>query len=277
MLDPRSRASGRAPLEDSVLEVATVLRALGEGVEELKAHYLSLPSPPKLPTTDRSTANRLSATRSTGPSPRPNTDVVAGQFPRWRSFKSQEGKECKIEYIRRLPQDLDKGVFLAKMTSDGSDEKNVVVKFSHSYSPTTHETLADAQLAPQLYYAKFEDSKLGSDGPGMWVVVMEYLENVADLPKIPNKGQAVNLKKLLEVLRKAESVHGDLRRPNILTRGDELFIVDFDWAGKDGVAKYPFHINLNEDKNWHVDVGSGRPIKMDHDDHRVQMMLAGRV
>ena len=45
-------------------------------------------------------------------------------------------------------------------------------------------------------------------------------------------------------------VHGDLRRPNIMIRNEDIstpsptpIIIDFDWAGIQGQAKYPSSLN----------------------------------
>ena len=43
--------------------------------------------------------------------------------------------------------------------------------------------------------------------------------------------------------------------------------VDFDWAGRIGVARYP--ANMNSTINWHQDVSCGRPIIADHDRYLV--------
>ena len=34
-------------------------------------------------------------------------------------------------------------------------------------------------------------------------------------------------------------VCGDLRPPNVLFSGGKVFLIDFDWAGKEGEARYP--------------------------------------
>ena len=55
-------------------------------------------------------------------------------------------------------------------------------------------------------------------------------------------------------------VHGDLRAPNILLLKDNTVrILDFDWTGCAGVAKYPDDLNtsvewLNTSVEWHEEV-----------------------
>ncbi|KDQ07365.1 hypothetical protein BOTBODRAFT_120196, partial [Botryobasidium botryosum FD-172 SS1] len=43
-------------------------------------------------------------------------------------------------------------------------------------------------------------------------------------------------------------VFGDLRAPNILRVDGGAMLIDFDWAGKVGEAKYPLDINF--EVNW---------------------------
>ena len=41
-------------------------------------------------------------------------------------------------------------------------------------------------------------------------------------------------------------VHGDLQAVNILCKEDSMWLIDFDWGGKDGEAFYPT-ANLNDE------------------------------
>ena len=62
-------------------------------------------------------------------------------------------------------------------------------------------------------------------------------------------------------------VHGDVRDVNIMVRKDgklEFMLVDFDWSGIIGEARYP--ININKVDLWRTeDVSDGQLIKSDHD------------
>ena len=69
-----------------------------------------------------------------------------------------------------------------------------------------------------------------------------------------------------------KQVHGDIRRPNILygttfyndnDRSKQFWLIDFDWAGKDGEVRYP--VQLNNKINWHCEVKVGSVIKCAHD------------
>lgn len=54
------------------------------------------------------------------------------------------------------------------------------------------------------------------------------------------------LSTLMEAFHDAGYLHGDLRDPNILCDGDRMVLIDFDWGGVAGEAKYP-STRLNED------------------------------
>ena len=43
---------------------------------------------------------------------------------------------------------------------------------------------------------------------------------------------------------------GDLRRPNTLVGNDAGMLVDFDWCGKSGEARYPPEINRDPSMGW---------------------------
>ena len=73
-----------------------------------------------------------------------------------------------------------------------------------------------------------------------------------------------------EVLRAIELLHfsglvfGDLRPPNvIITKANEVKLIDFNWAGEEGQAKYPSLIS--SDIKWAAGVESLGVIKKDHD------------
>nr|VWP00791.1 Phosphate:H symporter (Phosphate:H symporter, variant) [Ganoderma boninense] len=79
----------------------------------------------------------------------------------------------------------------------------------------------------------------------------------------------------LEVLHGARLVHGDVRLPNIVVAVDananaddvgqpvRAMLVDFDWAGAEGVAQYPLHLSPNA--GWVEGVGDYGLIRAAHD------------
>ena len=52
-----------------------------------------------------------------------------------------------------------------------------------------------------------------------------------------------NFEEAIKMLHDAGLVFGDLRAPNIMFSGDDVFIIDFDWAGKVGEMRYPRHLS----------------------------------
>ena len=62
-------------------------------------------------------------------------------------------------------------------------------------------------------------------------------------------------------------VHGDLRAPNVMWREDGKLvqIVDLDWAGLEGVARYPARMARNI--SWHHSAEPGQVLRQDHDRH----------
>ena len=102
----------------------------------------------------------------------------------------------------------------------------------------------------------------------LFMVVMELCEGV------PWYNPSSDQKKLLldasRCLEESGLVHGDIRAPNVLMVGDGIRILDFDWAGKAGEARYP--VALSEGVQWHKDAGAGKPIHVEHDQHMVSLL-----
>lgn len=63
-------------------------------------------------------------------------------------------------------------------------------------------------------------------------------------------------------------MHGDLRRPNIMTLERErvrmgAMLLDFNWAGENGQVRYPALLNQSEIA-WADGVKPGGPIRIQH-------------
>ena len=129
------------------------------------------------------------------------------------------------------------------------------------YGEGVHRTLADAGLAPSLL-----GTARVAGAPS--AIVMEYLDQSSGWTTLQNYIKSnreikINIKhpglvKLLKTMKEKKVVHGDLRPNNIMcrvrpdgrTEGQELEIkvIDFDWAGELGSAKYP--AIMNRDIPW---------------------------
>ena len=125
------------------------------------------------------------------------------------------------------------------------------------YSEEIHRALADAGLAPSLHGT--------ASVPGApSAIIMEYLDPSAgwttlqtyirEHPEIKINTKHPAFVQLFKIMKEKQVVHGDLRPNNIMCRvqpesgtegqGLEIKVVDFDWAGKSGSAKYPAIMNL---------------------------------
>ena len=83
------------------------------------------------------------------------------------------------------------------------------------------------------------------------------MEKVGDpLPDELTSDIKASLTSILTLLMDKKYVHGDLRRPNIRVVGDTVWVLDFDWAGKEGEARYPPDLNKKCDE-WHLEVKGG--------------------
>ena len=171
-----------------------------------------------------------------------------------------------IKYTDIVPS---KYVFTAVLEGN----RKVAVKFINGmYGKEAHQLLHQSNLAPQYY---FEYS--------IWscwrAIVMELVEGTLLLDYCaPNHSvlEAVkdNLQNVLAVLKEGSYVHGDLRSNNIIvTASGGVKVVDFDWAGKKGVAHYPFDINT--DIAWPLGVQAGTCIEEQHDKFWIQQAIDG--
>jgi len=74
------------------------------------------------------------------------------------------------------------------------------------------------------------------------------------------------------MLHDEDYVHGDIREPNILVTAGGLKLIDFDWCGKAGGARYPADIALVPSLGWHDGVRRGGPIAKVHDEHMFKLL-----
>ena len=160
-----------------------------------------------------------------------------------------------VHVIKNKPK-----IFLAY---DENRKQNVIVKF---VGQEVHHYLAGVSLAPILYQC--------IDIVAGWKYVM--MEAIEGAPL--NEAKSYNKRKFgafLEVVRlklqATEYVHGDIRSVNILaTRNSEFKIIDFDWAGKEGIATYP--ATLNTEIPWHPDASPCNLIMKSHDEYEIDQL-----
>jgi len=142
-----------------------------------------------------------------------------------------------------------------------------------------HEHLAKAGMAPRLlYYGTLDGENDVRDGTscaegtiqyGLYIgplrmVVMDRITQVAKRNAWP-KGAWEQVRNAIDALHEKNLVFGDLREPNVLFSGGKVFLIDFDWAGKEGEARYPRRL-LSQGK-WPAELRKlgGQLITYDHD------------
>ena len=168
-------------------------------------------------------------------------------------YDETQGKDVEIEDMEEI-----------KIIYRGTSEtKNVVVKFVEQYGKDAHKACADAGFAPALLSCKRVTSRF-------YMVVMEEIENATDLTTYmyiqactqANKQAVVEqCKKALRALHNKGFCHGDFRANNILVRdaeGIQIWVIDFDWSGKNGTAVYPLFMN-HIDIKWYPNASDGKP------------------
>ncbi|KAH8112358.1 hypothetical protein DFH11DRAFT_1858054 [Phellopilus nigrolimitatus] len=132
-------------------------------------------------------------------------------------------------------------------TLHGGKDEHIVVKFAKRYDADAHALLASAGYAPRLYHA---DPPSASNEWRM--VVMERITIVELEHTTPEDRLALqqDVCAAVELLHDAGRVFGDLRQGNVLIQKPgadrprpRAVLVDFDWAGREGEARYPYDRN----------------------------------
>jgi len=216
--------------------VARVLHSLGRNILKLKDHYNSLA------TSGSVQVNPLEIN-------------IRRFFPSINSYYD-DIKQTRVyfDYVEPLEVDPACITFRAR-TKEGDKEGDkggdIVVKFVEDYGEDVHRLLAKEGYAPQLFYFGQIDSTDGAPTYGsLRMVVMEYLPG-ATVAKLQEQGSLRDLDGLvtalqgvMKLLHDRGYVYGDLRSPNVIIMEDyTVKLIDFDWAGKAGIARYPFSIS----------------------------------
>ena len=181
------------------------------------------------------------------------------------SLPDEQRCRCKWPYfdmngrLQYIKQDSQKCRLFEAMCN----EQKCVVKFvSSHYGTDVQQYLAQKNLAPQI----ISHTQLS----GGWnAVVMEKVDG-NKFPVEPTQTQKKSLLDAVDYLHLGGYVHGDLRPQNIMVLPDDTVrIVDFDWAGRAGHAKYPLDINISASHNWHSGVAYGGYIQKEHDKYQI--------
>ncbi|KAG8881497.1 hypothetical protein FRB99_004723 [Tulasnella sp. 403] len=179
----------------------------------------------------------------------------------------------KFRYIRRIT-----GHQLVYECQDCESDERLAVKFVQTYSKEVHLECAALGCAPKLY---------GFDAVacGWSIVVMELLDPDDNwFLGVAFEGDEVRpiyeeVKKHVSALHARGYVHGDIRRSNVLVKSSKeqsvsVRLIDFDWAGKVGEAKYPLLVNPDLGGiRRPAGVEGGGYVTMEHDLAMVELLL----
>lgn len=234
--------------EDCLRSAARVLYALERGLIRLQEYYSSLPTT--------------------------QLDPLSGFFPSATSYYDKvQQAQVRFQYVKYL-EDSSTCVTLLARTAD---KKDIVVKFVERYGQDAHLFLAERCCAPTLLY--FGPIGPGSASPSygcLSMVVMEHVvgETLSRLkPEGGSRLSVINLcqslRNIVEMLHGQGFVFGDLRTPNIMiTPQNAIKLIDFDWAGKAGVVKYP--LLMSSGITWPSGATGGALITKQHDLDMIQ-------
>ncbi|PCH36985.1 hypothetical protein WOLCODRAFT_28875 [Wolfiporia cocos MD-104 SS10] len=182
------------------------------------------------------------------------------------SFTDRLSRTGELYLLAKLPDERRSGLYLATMPkSRGTDwpatgsssgdapdgQVEVVVKFTTKYNADAHRVLADAGLAPALHACIPVCGRLH-------MVVMERVHGEMAW-NIQQRGELLpytvykDVKAAIDLLHQHNLVFGDLRAPNIMCapgasssgpdEGSHAMLIDFDWVGTHGSARYPAILN----------------------------------
>ncbi|KAH9917746.1 uncharacterized protein B0H18DRAFT_1033740 [Fomitopsis serialis] len=189
-------------------------------------------------------------------------DAIAKQLHVFR----QLARDLRRSYAKlHIGAPTGRAIFLA--TYGEGAATTVYVKFvSGPYGAEAQERLAEAGFAPKLlFFCKLKG--------GLSMVIMEAVPG-GDLTEERLQSPQVmdDVSRAIEELHRHNLVFGDLRAPNVVVADKEMansfrpggaYLVDFDWAGRDGTARFPY--NLNTSIAWPDGVTPGSVITKDHD------------
>jgi len=174
----------------------------------------------------------------------------------------------EFEYIQPLQTYPTCITFLAETKPVGNQAKRrIVVKFVQRYCPDVHRLLAEKGMAPNLLYCGRIDA---STPYGNWkLVVMDFFDAKPSFKDDRYKDQDVR-QRVIEVVKAAHDegfVLGDIRPPNVLINANnEIKLIDFDWAGKEGEVRYPAHMSTGL---WVDEIVSMGNIEKVHDERMI--------
>lgn len=148
------------------------------------------------------------------------------------------------------------------------NNSRICIKFTQQYSVMVHKFCALNGFAPSLH--GFENI------PGGWyMVVMEAIDDNYEEITAKHRSAIHQIKANLVKLHQAGYVHGDIRNTNVMVRKDGsngIMLIDFDWAGEIGHARYPADVN-RKDIMRPDGARDGATILADHDMYMLDHLI----
>ena len=192
---------------------------------------------------------------------------VQNFFP-FRNYYTVNGDETKHGFTYKMAEE-DTRVFRAELKNTAGTR--IYVKFTRRYSEAAHRAAYDAGYAPELLAA--------NDVYGWYMVVTRDISwdyvLFWDLEDRQSRIEAkAQVKIAIDAIHAKGFVHGDMRDVNIMVNrhnSRDIKIIDWDWAGRIGEARYPHNVNKHSvDRPDGVD--SCGEINADHDLSMVELL-----
>lgn len=167
----------------------------------------------------------------------------------------------RFNYEGRGPGDYRRSLFRATY---GNEE--VLVKFCDRYHGGSHTIVAQANLAPELFFCE----QIQGD---VFMVITKFINGQDAHFRFEHRvlpEEIMNdVRSAIKQLHNAGLVFGDLRRPNIMIEKrpdrEHALLIDFEWVGQDGQARYPALLNDSGEIKWPIEVKPHAIMKKEHD------------
>ena len=230
--------------ESHITHIARAFYALKASLKKLNSYYESL----------RPTGNLLADSR---------------YFPSITAYRPHGGELVQFNYVGFLENCPDCITLRARVRT--MPAQDIVVKFVDRYGQKAHQILADEGLAPKLLYCG--SPRLNDDEPSyqsISMVVMEYVDGDT-FAVAKQRMSEESIKKVRSTVRRAllllhshGLVFGDLRPWNVMiTKSGEVKLIDFNWSGEEGQAKYP--LLISPEIAWPEGVRALAVMRREHD------------
>ncbi|KAF8318057.1 uncharacterized protein EI90DRAFT_3293412 [Cantharellus anzutake] len=149
----------------------------------------------------------------------------------------------KIQFILESRFDDFEHRHLYHATLVSSNPSKIFVKFSQLYSKDLHAFCALKGLAPRIF--GFQQLHGGWYAVAMESIDVKDHEHIKPSPQRAQEWKE-NICNLVNAFHGENLVHGDLRLANFVFTNERMLLVDFDWGGEEGKAKFPHELLIGE-------------------------------